>query len=644
MILGHIVGKLTTREFSFKISGDAKKFEYVQVYHPEHTWVLAQIIEIEKTRDESIAKCIVIGYKDQGKITPLRNPFEHGSEVLQAQDDFIADIITGQGNAYIGKLQGKDIKVSIDLNKILTKHLCVLAKSGSGKSYTVGVLIEEIVEHNIPVLVIDPHGEYSAMRKKNDHDKKLLPLFGISPEAYKVREYGDPQISPEARQLRLSQELSSEEITQLFPGKLNATQLGILYNAIGHAKKTTLPALLISLEREENSAKWTLINAISFLQRSNIFTEIDLPYHEMIKAGGVTTINLKGYTPDIQEVIVYKLCSDLFELRKKNQISPFFLVIEEAQNFCPERSFGEATSSKILRTIASEGRKFGLGLCVISQRPARIDKSVLSQCSTQIIQKVTNPHDLKAVAMSVEGLTSEVEKEIQNLPIGTALLTGVADIPLFVTIRPRKSHHGGREVSPVEKKEDFTKKVEAFKQEEVLPVIKPLITASDISLMHEEKGTVKSILIPCVRLTCEEKGQRFDVIVDRTSGRLVTNVDDFSTKEIPDLSDLTKEDLLCLSQAHKKETIDVDNPSREKLLSKKMLVETEGSIILSDDFIFSKLINHQSFTPLQYETVSYDEKKNAEYGIMDARKKLSAFTTIIDDADCFVVRYEFEKS
>jgi len=67
------------------------------------------------------------------------------------------------------------------------------------------------------------------------------------------------------------------------------------------------------------------------------------------------------------------------------------MVIEEAHNYCPERNFGEKKSSKILRTIASEGRKFGLGLCVVSQRPARLDKSVLSQCSTQIIMKQQIP-------------------------------------------------------------------------------------------------------------------------------------------------------------------------------------------------------------------------------------------------------------
>ena len=69
----------------------------------------------------------------------------------------------------------------------------------------------------------------------------------------------------------------------------------------------------------------------------------------------------------MQEVIVYKIVNDLFIERKKNNIPPFFLVLEEAQNYCPERSFGEAKSSPIIRQVTAEGRKFGMGMCVISQ-------------------------------------------------------------------------------------------------------------------------------------------------------------------------------------------------------------------------------------------------------------------------------------
>ena len=61
--------------------------------------------------------------------------------------------------------------------------------------------------------------------------------------------------------------------------------------------------------------------------------------------------------------------------------------------------------------------------------------------------KVTNPHDVKALGSSIEGITAETESEIKNIPVGTALVTGVIDLPLFVKIRARRTKHGERQLT-----------------------------------------------------------------------------------------------------------------------------------------------------------------------------------------------------
>jgi DNA helicase HerA-like ATPase len=100
--------------------------------------------------------------------------------------------------------------------------------------------------------------------------------------------------------------------------------------------------------------------------------------------------------------------------------------------------------------VAAEGRKFGLGLCVVTQRPAKIDKNVLSQCATQIILKLTSPNDLKVIAQSIEGFTEGMEDDIQGLPIGVALITGSSlSRPMIVEIRVRETKHGGEDVSVI---------------------------------------------------------------------------------------------------------------------------------------------------------------------------------------------------
>ena len=148
-------------------------------------------------------------------------------------------------------------------------------------------------------------------------------------------------------------------------------------------------------------------------------------------------------------MIVKRLATVAFEMRKKDIVPPMMMVVEEAHNYCPQGT--TVLSSKPLATIASEGRKFGLGLMVISQRPAKIDKNVLSQCGTQIILKVTNPNDVKAIAQSIEGLTNGMTDEIQTMPIGMAMIVGAGiESPLLVEVRPRESRHGGAGIKVLE--------------------------------------------------------------------------------------------------------------------------------------------------------------------------------------------------
>ena len=91
MILGKIVGKTTTKNFSFKIDTSANKFQYIQVMHKEYGYILAQIIEIERNIDE-IAHCIIIGYKKDNKIQLPRSPLHQDTEVLNAENNLIKDV------------------------------------------------------------------------------------------------------------------------------------------------------------------------------------------------------------------------------------------------------------------------------------------------------------------------------------------------------------------------------------------------------------------------------------------------------------------------------------------------------------------------------------------------------------------------
>ena len=96
MILGRIIGKATTSNFQFNVtSSKARKYQFVQVNHVDYGFVLCQIIELTRTSDGMTANCTVLGYKDNEtkRLLGIRTPFAIQSEVLEAEDDFIKDII-----------------------------------------------------------------------------------------------------------------------------------------------------------------------------------------------------------------------------------------------------------------------------------------------------------------------------------------------------------------------------------------------------------------------------------------------------------------------------------------------------------------------------------------------------------------------
>ncbi|MFT7616195.1 MAG: DNA helicase HerA-like ATPase [Candidatus Woesearchaeota archaeon] len=657
MILGSITGKVTTKQFTFIVDEKAKVFEYVQVSHVDAGFVLCQIVELIRDEKQMIARCQVIGYKsDSGKIVSLREPFEVGEKVLRAQDDFIRDIIKLQQDkgALIGKLDGRDIPIFLDLQTLLTKHLAVLAKSGAGKSYCVGVLLEEIMEKNVPLLIIDPHGEYSSLKQKNDNEEDIARLgqYKLKPKSFlkRVVAYGDVEQESHVRPLLIPEQLTAQELVDILPSKLSAAQEGLLYSAIKQMTHFDFDALINALEQEESPGKWNVIKMIDYLRSFNIFSKSPIAYNELVQGGRCSILHLKGIHPDMQGIIVYKLLKDLFEERKKGRIPPFFCVIEEAHNYCPERSFGQSTASSIIRTIASEGRKFGMGLAIISQRPARVDKSVLSQVSTQIILKVTNPNDLKAISNSVEGITSDSEREIQNLAIGQALITGVVDVPLFVDVRPRMTKHGGGSIDMLtQKDEDFFETVKEFEKKDLLPLVKPHISLQDYCMMHDvTKEQVDVLLIPGAMFLCESSGNEFHLLLERHGGHIVKDVDTFTLGKIPEFEKLNKQELLVLKKAHSKKKFVAEDLAEfgldvslvlDRLVSIGYMSKAGKQYFMNESYIFSNLKKYAIYQKIEFASPVITRKVESKASLDTLKRTVSKFVTIKDLRDCHILAY-----
>ncbi|MFB6100229.1 MAG: helicase HerA domain-containing protein [Candidatus Nanohalobium sp.] len=420
----------------------------------------------------------------------------------------------------------------------------------SHNSYLTGVIIEELLEDDFPVLIMDPHGEYSSLQYPNPENEE-------EQRSYEVKEFSpNTDINQDALPLKFSSlNLDKKELMTLIPDSLTNSQMGVLYNALKRLKEKDDDYSLVDIEdavsQEDSTAKWNLLNYLEQLEESGLFSQNPIDLEDLVEPGRATVINLKAVEPDTTEMTAYMLAKKLFDMRKENRIPPFLMIMEEAHNFVPEKGFGQTLSNDIMRKIASEGRKFGLGIGVISQRPARIDKNVLSQCNTQFILRVTNPNDLKAISKSFEGINSEVESMIKSLPPGVCFALG-NEYPVMTEVRTRKSKHGGE-----------TQTGDNYQEKEKIRFFSPRRELDDVESEYGEKF--------------DRSYYPFYLVEGLNEKKLVDGVKDQVKAERKTVSGLTEKVFNCLKNGKdKQEIVDELDVGISKVASKVEELQKKG--------------------------------------------------------------------
>jgi DNA helicase HerA-like ATPase len=178
---------------------------------------------------------------------------------------------------------------------------------------------------------------------------------------------------------------------------------------------------------------------------------LDLP--EIFKPGQCTVLQLNEIDERDQQVIVATLLRRLYQARMNTERGkvhagemylpyPVFVLIEEAHHFAPGGA--EVVSTAILKQVLAEGRKFGIGVGLISQRPGKLDADVLSQCQTQCIMRIVNEIDQKSVASAIEGVGRDLLDNLPALSKGQVIVAGASvNTPVICRVRERYTKHGG---------------------------------------------------------------------------------------------------------------------------------------------------------------------------------------------------------
>jgi hypothetical protein len=172
----------------------------------------------------------------------------------------------------------------------------------------------------------------------------------------------------------------------------------------------------------------------------------------------ITVIDLSLLPSEVIGIVVAVLSRIIFEAlqryrRHTASVLPTVLVLEEAHTFVHRDARHESASAasrectKIIERIAREGRKFGLGLVISSQRPAELSETVLSQCNTFLLHRLVNERDQDLVRRLVPDGLGDVLRELPSLPSRRAVLLGWA-APSPVLVEMRELHENHRPKSP----------------------------------------------------------------------------------------------------------------------------------------------------------------------------------------------------
>lgn len=463
IIIGMITNVRKTNKY-FERADAVKEFEAqgTKLFEqfPVHDW-------------EYMLACVnPLGVFVENRIKRTTFPPSPGTKVYNAQPTNIVKFLglDEEKGLELGEMEFHPVKIKLNMSKLLQKHLAILAMSGAGKSHTVSCLLEEMLERKkengrMAIVVFDVHGEYTNFAEPIT-DGKFTDYSGRT-RLIRARDLkiGVPKISagmfngliPNAsaaqkRELaKAIQSLQQKMKDGLGPYDLNDIRGSLLEE--------------LNSKEAKDSVITALIGWIHELDNLRLFGKADNPaLMDLIQPGILTVIDLSDIIQQHKkQVIVGYLTQRIFNERRNKQIPPTVIVLEEAHNFIPQQSSKNETSAKgIMRTIAREGRKFGVSLCLISQRPIQLDTTTLSQCNTQLLLRITNPYDIKHIGESAEGLSTESLGMLTSLKVGEGLMIGEAvHAPTFFKVRQRKSqpsrHEGSLEMASIAFESDAEK-------------------------------------------------------------------------------------------------------------------------------------------------------------------------------------------
>ena len=379
---------------------------------------------------------------------------------------------------------------------IVRSHVILIAgKRGSGKSYTLGVIAEELSNlpketgQNIASLIFDTMGIYWTMKFANEKDKELLQEWGLKPKNLSVKifvpfgyyeDYIEKGISVDEKFALNVAELNSDDWVITFGLEITNPVAVLIERTITELKKYRgfgIEEILSALEKDKKTSSEIKNAAIGLFEAAdswNIFAKKDeesTKVGDLISGGTTSILDLSVYSSigafNIRALVISlisrKIFNERMSARKKEEVTSvskglsFFigdvkkevplvwLFIDEAHEFLPLN--GKTAATDALVQLLREGRQPGISLVLATQQPGQIHRDVMTQSDIVIAHRVTAQPDLEALNYIMQSYFIEsIKKYMDDLPNlkGSAIILDDNSERIYpMRIRPRFTWHGG---------------------------------------------------------------------------------------------------------------------------------------------------------------------------------------------------------
>jgi hypothetical protein len=397
-----------------------------------NAWLLASVRNQKQDRRSGggiIANIDFLGEGSEEKLTGRIHGFRRGVTRYPIPGALIYPATTadlrqiyasdGRSNIQVGTVYPtKDIRAGLYIDAMLGKHFALLGSTGTGKSTSAALILHRICDAapDGHIVMIDPHGEYSAAFRNTglilDVSNLQMPYWLMNFE-----EHCEVLLSSSGNERQTDQDILAKCL-------LKARQKNRLADSMGKITvDSPIPYLLSDLANEIQNEMGKLDKATNTAPYMRIKTKLDElkadPRYQFMFSGmlvgdtmadflakifrmpsagkPIAIIDVSGVPSDITSTVVAVLSRLVFDFAiwgREERTRPILLVCEEAHRYVPSEKNADGSSvGKILSRIAKEGRKYGISLGLITQRPSDLAEGVLSQCGTILSMRLNNERD-----------------------------------------------------------------------------------------------------------------------------------------------------------------------------------------------------------------------------------------------------------